>query len=157
MRSNTFSFTMWFPTLMRSTRLFILVLLLINSVQAQLIETERQAEYNKRNYTWPPTKFVPDTPGWSALMKDRFEQIAEISDSTNRYMAYQMTTHAALLCPNFTEYGFGLARAPDNLTKRIQQGIYDGLPTAFPERQLELIMGQHNRCLCSVQIFEMRH
>jgi hypothetical protein len=81
--------------------LFLFSMSISSSVHSQLIETERILEYAKRSYTWPPETFLPNTPGWSALMKDRFEQISEMDDATKRYQAYMFTVHAALLvCDN---------------------------------------------------------
>lgn len=69
---------------------------------AQLIETERQAEYHKRNNTWPPRAYVPETPGWRKLMEERFAQVDEMEDSGRRYEAFIQTISAAVLAPNFT-------------------------------------------------------
>jgi hypothetical protein len=109
-------------------------------VQAQLIETERLAEYQKRQYAWPPStsEYIPATPGWQALMEERFAQVAEIdTDSGARYEGYMQTVSAALIAPNFTEYGFGLARCPDDLIRALRQGIRDGLKQNEDERDEE--------------------
>ena len=82
-----------------------------------LYENERIIEYHKRNYTWPPTKYKPDTEGWRKLNEHRFRQIAEIEDADKRYEGYLQTVNSALVADNFTKYGFGLARAPDDLMK----------------------------------------
>jgi hypothetical protein len=98
----------------------------------QLTENERVEEYHLRNYTWPipDDGYSPNTPGWRNLMQTRFNQVEEIQDSLERYEGYIQSLHSAFLVPNFTAYGFGLARAPDDLTDALQQGIRDGLPTA---------------------------
>jgi hypothetical protein len=98
-------------------------------------------EYYKRNYTWPVSKFVPDTPGWRSLMTERFEQVAELDDSLHRYEGFMQTVHTAFLVPNFTEYGFGLARCPDELTNTLRTAILDGLPTAREEVNSPVING----------------
>jgi hypothetical protein len=49
---------------------------------------------------------------------------------------------SAFLAPNFTEYGFGLARAPQDLLEALQKGIHDGLDTAVPEHNVPVIFGQ---------------
>ena len=51
---------------------------------------------------------------------------------------------SGVMAPNFTEFGFGLARCPDDLLAALQEGIRDGLPTARYEHDLEVING--NRC-----------
>jgi hypothetical protein len=97
-----------------------------------LVESERIEEYHKRNYTWPPKEYVPNTPGWKKLFDHRFRQIAEIDDIGKRYNGYIQTASAAMVIPNFTEYGFGLARAPDDLMEALRLGIREGL-SAGPE------------------------
>ena len=115
--------------------------LLSSTAHAQLVEEERQAEYNRRNNTWPPTTFTPDTPGWRKLMSERFAQVDEMEDSGRRYEAFIQTISAALLAPNYTAHGFGLARCPDDLIEALRQGIRDGLPTASLEPRDAVIDG----------------
>ena len=99
-------------------------------------EEFRVAEYNKRNHTWPPN-YVPKNEGWKTLMDHRFRQIDEIEDSEIRYEAFVQTVNAAVVAPNFTEFGFGLARAPDELMEALRQGIKDGLE-AGPEFEYDI-------------------
>jgi hypothetical protein len=61
----------------------------------QLIEPERRKEYEKRNYTWPLNNFSPNTPGWKALMSERFAQVGEMEE--DRYEGYIQTIHSAFL------------------------------------------------------------
>ena len=107
----------------------------------QLVESERIEEYNKRNYTWPIQKYIPNTPGWRQLMESRFAQVKEIESSGQRYEGYIQTIHSAFLVPNFTEHGFGLARCPDDLIDALRQGIRDGLPNVQYESQVPVIEG----------------
>ena len=97
-------------------------------------------EYQLRNYSWPPPDdaFTPSTPGWIQLMRDRFAQVQEMDD---RYGIFHQMVHSALLAPNFTEYGFGLARAPDPLIKLLQAAIHEGLETAEFEHEINIILG----------------
>lgn len=94
-----------------------------DKARIKLVESERIEEYHKRNYSWPLQKYVPDTAGWKRLMESRFRQVAEISNRGQRYEAYIQTLHSALLVPNFTEYGFGLARCPEPLIRDLRAGI----------------------------------
>jgi hypothetical protein len=96
-------------------------------VDAQLIESERLAHYHARNYTWPPTKYVPNTDGWTKLMEHRLRQVSEIDNSQHRYEGFIQTLNSALVAPNFTELGWGLARAPDELMAALRKGIRDGV------------------------------
>lgn len=107
----------------------------------QLVESDRVAEYHKRNYTWPISNYIPNTPGWQKLMESRFSQVAEIEQSGERYEGYMQTIHSAFLVPNFTEHGFGLARCPEDLTTALRQGIRDGLPNVRYEAQVPVIDG----------------
>ena len=108
-----------------------------------MYEQERLAEYEKRNYTWPPQRYIPDTPGWRKLMEERFEQVQEMPKSGDRYEGYLQVVHAALLAPNFTELGFGLARAPEPLMKALRKGIREGVATAREEGTIDVIGGPH--------------
>lgn len=110
-------------------------------VDGRLVEDERIQEYHKRGFSWPP-KYVPSNPGWKALFDHRFRQVAEIDDTTKRYEGYLQSINAAVVAPNFTEYGFGLARAPDDLMQALRQGIRDGLKEGPQlERSVEVIDG----------------
>ena len=107
-----------------------------------LYENERLEGYHKRNYTWPPTKYKPNTEGWRKLNEHRFRQIAEIDDSDKRYEAYLQTVNSAYVADNFTRYGFGLARAPDDLMEALRKGIHKGIemgPRLEPD--IEVIEG----------------
>jgi hypothetical protein len=112
------------------------------TVEAKALDEDvRVAEYHKRNYTWPIPEYNPNTPGWKALMEQRFHQVAQLENTNARYNAYLQTVNPAFLVPNFTEHGFGLARCPDDLLAALQQGIHDGLPTARLEQTVEVITG----------------
>lgn len=121
-------------------------LLLFGAVAAicsALSEDERMVEYNARNYEWPLKEVVPNTPGWRKIMARRFEQIEEtIEDSNERYNAWMQVMSSALVQPNFTEHGWGLARAPDHLIKALQKKLHDNLETAPLESKVDVIEGQ---------------
>jgi len=110
-------------------------------VDGRLSEEDRLQEYRKRHYTWPP-KYVPNTEGWKKLFDHRFRQVAEIDDRGKRYEGYLQSINAAVVAPNFTEYGFGLTRAPDDLMVELRQGIRDGLAKGPRlENKVEVIDG----------------
>jgi hypothetical protein len=102
-------------------------------VPAAFTEDDRMKEYHKRGYKYPPEEFLPNTTGWKNLMTGRMNQIEEMEDIAQRYEAFYKVVHSATLIPNFTEYGFGLAKCPDDLLSSLQQGVQDGLETAVPE------------------------
>jgi hypothetical protein len=90
-------------------------------------EEERLQHYHKNNYTWPITEFVPNNPGWNKLMQHRLRQVEEIEDYQERFESFVQTLSASFIQKNYTEWGFGLARAPDDLMEALRQGIRDGL------------------------------
>jgi hypothetical protein len=108
---------------------------------ADMTEEERVDGYHARNYTWPPPTFVPNTPGWTATMDQRLSQIAHMPNASHRYEAYATVVRSAFLLPNFTELGFGLARAPEELTTALREGIQDGLPNVRLEQELSGFYG----------------
>jgi len=70
-----------------SLLLVIIFLLPCDMVQGGLYEPDRVAEYNKRNYTWPPSdeEFIPNTEGWRKIMKRRLEQVRRIESHGDMY------------------------------------------------------------------------
>lgn len=119
--------------------LFLLLSLLLTRCTLALSEQERLVGYHERNYTWPIERYVPNTPGWKDLMERRFRQVAQIENSGDRYEGYIQLMHSAALVPNFTEFGFGLGKAPEKLTETLRTAIRKGLPYAKPERKIEVI------------------
>lgn len=111
-----------------SSLLWLCTFVLPQSVCSET-EEERLAARLEREYQWPPidTDYKPNTPGWKKLFEHRLRQVEEIEDQSSRFEAYVQTLSASIVQPNFTEHGFGLARAPDDLMEALRQGIYDGL------------------------------
>ena len=90
-------------------------------------EIDRLVEYNKRNYTWPIPKFVPNTVGWRKLYDHRLRQVSEITDSQQRYEGYAQTLSSCLIAPNYTTWGFGVVRAPNELMVELKHAIHEEL------------------------------
>lgn len=133
--------------IMSSVRHWILIafLFLTNMQKIQGLEEEdRLREYHARNHTWPLTEVVPNTPGWAKLMTRRFKQVEKIPDSNQRYNAWMQVMSSALVSPNFTENGWGLARAPAHLVEELQQKIRDNLHNATYENKVDVIEGLHH-------------
>ena len=108
-------------------------------VRPAYTEEERQAEYIRRGHTWPP-KIHPDTPGWKRILNQRFDQVRALTDTQMKWDGYIQTLSSSLM-QNFTEFGWGLTRAPDELTEEIRQAIYEGLPRARSEGDIDVIDG----------------
>jgi hypothetical protein len=102
-------------------------------------ETERRAEYVKRGHTWPP-KIYPDTPGWKRILTQRFSQIRALEDNQMKWDGFIQSLSASMM-KNYTETGWGLTRAPEDLTEEIRQAILDGLPKARLEGAISAIDG----------------
>ena len=118
----------------------LLIASLLVSVTAAMDENVRVAGYHDRNYTWPVETFIPNTEGYRNLMQSRIQQVEEIEDPQDRYEGFIQTMRSAILAPNFTEHGFGLARCPQDLLEALQQGIRDGYDAKRVEGQ-PLVMG----------------
>lgn len=118
-----------------------LFLIGITSANA-LTEQDRLVEYDARGYEWPLPSLVPDTPGWKTIFERRFKQIEETIDESNpRYNAWMQTMSAALIQPNFTENGWGLARAPADLVAELVKKLHDNVDTAPLEQKVDVIEG----------------
>ena len=98
----------------------------------ELYEEDRVAEYHKRKYKWPPleTEYVPDTPGWRAIHQRRLNQTAHLQNRDSTYNAYMNVIHSALMVPNFTEFGWGLTKAPKSLVYALLENLMNGLEHA---------------------------
>jgi len=97
-------------------------------------EEEREAEYSARNHVWPPRQedYKPSTPGWRKLMERRFRQVEAISESDpGKYEGWSSTVHAALICPNFTEHGWAVTRAPEHVVDMLTRSLHSGLDSGY--------------------------
>jgi hypothetical protein len=105
---------------------------------ARLIESERMEEYHRRGHTWPPLPqdYTPNTPGWRSINERRFHQLSLMDKGPGeRYQGYVITVHSALTSQNFTEYGWGVTKAPRAVVDKLVQRLQDGL--AQQEKTLE--------------------
>jgi hypothetical protein len=104
-------------------------------------DEERLAEYAKRGNQWPIPQYNPPTEGWHRLMDQRFAQVQSLDNTQQKWDGFIQTLSSALTVPNFTEYGWGLTHASEILTQEIRQGIFDGLPNARTEGNIDVIDG----------------
>lgn len=102
-------------------------------------EEERNAEYHRRGHTYPIPEFIPNTEGWTRLMRQRFRQVEALTNMQWKYDAWIETLSSSLVMPNFTEFGWGLTHAPQDLTDEIRAAIYEGLPNARPEGDVDVV------------------
>jgi hypothetical protein len=97
---------------------------------AGLNENERIEEYYRRGNTWPPAEndFKPPTKGWKQLNKRRFKQLEYLEDNNRkRYEGYMQSVYSALISKNFTEYGWGVTRAPQAVIDKLKKRLNDGM------------------------------
>ena len=107
-----------------------LVIFLFENQQVQcLYEGDRVEEYHKRKYVWPPrdSDFIPNTDGWKNIFQRRFSQLNYIEDLGDRYNGYMSTVYGAVLGKNFTENGWGLAKAPAPIIQKLKQSLMNGM------------------------------
>ena len=90
-------------------------------------EEERARRYHELNHTYPPENYIPDTPGWRKLYEHRLRQVEEIEDRMDRFEGFAQTLNAGILQKNYTEHGFGLARAPEPLMEDLRRAIREGV------------------------------
>lgn len=113
-----------------------------------LSESDRVTEYDARYpRSWPPKDYVPNTEGWRRVHEHRFDQIREMSLDDGRYEGYMQSVFAAFLVQNFTQYGFGLARAPQGLTEALREGITGGLERGEARLEYDVDVIEGPRCL----------
>ena len=107
----------------------IICLTLIPLISAEIFEEDRIDEYHKRKHRWPPSEseYTPNTPGWRAIHQRRLNQTAHLQDQGSIYNAYMSTIHSALIVQNFTEYGWGLTKAPKSFVDALLENLMSGL------------------------------
>lgn len=115
----------------KSSCLFLLsvILLLVSSVLAALLENERVEEYKRRGHSWPPRSedFIPNTDGWREINQRRLSQIEQLEENGDRYQGYMLAVHSGLIMQNFTQYGWAVTRAPQPVIDKLKKRLHDGL------------------------------
>lgn len=96
-----------------------------------LVEHERMEEFHRRGHSWPPKAqdYTPSTPGWQSNFDKIFQQLAYSApeSSGERYEVYMSMVHSALISKNFTEYGWGVTKAPKAVFEKLRKRLHDGL------------------------------
>jgi hypothetical protein len=102
-----------------------------NGVNAALVESERMEEYHRRGHTWPPAPedYTPSTPGWQKIYEEYFKQLQYSGEEVpgERYQAYMGALHSAVLSKNFTQFGWGITKAPKGVVDKLYKRLHDGL------------------------------
>ena len=104
--------------------------LFLSGINGALIEEERIKEYHLRGNEWLPKNqdYKPPTKGWKELNERRFKQLEYLQESSDkRYECYQQCVYSALISNNFTEYGWGITRAPQAVNDKLMKRLHDGM------------------------------
>jgi hypothetical protein len=104
----------------------LLLLLLIISLGQPLTEDERLAGWTARNYTWPPSHYIPSSS--QPIWEERLEQIKTMKDPQDRFKAYTLLASCSLLGRNLTQFGWGLTRAPDKIVRKLRHSLEQAKP-----------------------------
>lgn len=115
-------------------------LILFYFVSSSLVEEERVAEYHSRGHEWPPKEqdYKPRTAGWKGIFERRLAQIERVENLDEKYNGLVSAVYAALIGPNFTEYGYGLTRAPQYLVEDVQASFFRGFQQNPPLEEGDL-------------------
>jgi hypothetical protein len=114
--------------------LFLLSILSLGSTNPWT-EEERIAIFHERGYTWPPTELRPETPGWRSLFERRYQQVAAMDPSMDKYHAWLLTVGSSIVSHNFTETGWAMTRAPDSIVQTLQNDLHRGMSTSTEENK----------------------
>eukprot|EP00571_Detonula_confervacea_P016403 CAMPEP_0172303236 /NCGR_PEP_ID=MMETSP1058-20130122/4802_1 /TAXON_ID=83371 /ORGANISM="Detonula confervacea, Strain CCMP 353" /LENGTH=402 /DNA_ID=CAMNT_0013013977 /DNA_START=57 /DNA_END=1265 /DNA_ORIENTATION=- len=136
---------------LRTIALWLATALVLQDVALAMSEDHRMEEYHKRGYKWPLEKVVPDTPGWKRIMNRRFEQIERIEDATAKYNGWMGFITSAIVATNYTENGWGLTRAPEHITKKLQERLYKTLEVKIKGEKKECNHADEGECVGSEQ------
>jgi hypothetical protein len=74
-------------------------------------------------------------------MRQRIEQIELLEDEPDRYQGLFVALNMAQLAPNFTENGWGLTRAPEEIVSYLKKNLHEGLEKAVQETEQDIIEG----------------
>jgi hypothetical protein len=67
--------------------------------------------------------YKPNTEGWRKLSNRRFDQVSFLESLEATYNMWIVSVTSAFIQPNFTETGWGLTRAPDDLVQTLQKTV----------------------------------
>jgi hypothetical protein len=103
---------------------------------------QRFQEVQDHNQSLTFQDVVPNTTGWLNLVSQRLQQVTALKEWNERYEGYYQTILSGFVVPNFTEYGFALAKCPNALLMDLQQAIKDGLETSeYEEGDEDVVNG----------------
>jgi hypothetical protein len=69
-------------------------------------------------------------------------QVERVTQDDDRYNGWVAVMAAAVATPNFTEHGWGLARAPPDLMAELVSSLHNGMPNAPEENFINVITGE---------------
>ena len=66
-------------------------------------------------------------------MRKRLAQVSQIESDDDRYNGFIFAITQALVAPNFTENGWGLTRAPEDIVNLLKTSLHDNMANAMEE------------------------
>jgi len=104
------------------------------------------AEYKARNHSWPPRpeEYKPSAPGWRTFKERRFRQIEAMPWTEWKYCGWVSAVHTALTCPNFTEHGWTVTRAPEHVLDMLTRSLHSGLDSGSLPEEHPFTIGLHS-------------
>ena len=67
--------------------------------------------------------YKPNTEGWRKISNRRFDQVTFLETMEETYNLWIVSVTSAFIQPNFTETGWGLTRAPDELVQTLRKTV----------------------------------
>lgn len=95
---------------------------MIPSVNAIMTEEDRLKGWKARNFTWPPSRWIPDTPEWTRVMNHRLRQVEAMKEG--RFPGFLVLGTGGLLGRNLTKYGWGITRVSSTLVQELQKDVH---------------------------------
>ena len=135
---------------------FISSSLSLSSSSSSIEELDRRQGYEDRNYTWPiPLEnYKPSITGWKRLFERRFGQISRMPSNlnnddksaiTDKYNGWLSAVTSAIVLQNFTKYGWGITRAPDDLVHELRNILLDGVNNGKMRSEIPIEIIQENK------------
>jgi hypothetical protein len=95
-----------------------------NIIARRLSEDERIQQWRERN-TWPP-QWQEESEGYRANQARREKEIMQLTGAQERWENWMQFTQGQMV-PKFTEKGFELVKAPEQVYKLLREAVDEGM------------------------------
>ena len=87
--------------------------------------------------------YKPNTEGWRRLSNRRFDQALFVPTIKEKYDLWMQSVSSAFVQPNYTETGWGLTRAPQDLVDTLREAIHTAYDNGDyrPEGDIDVVDG----------------